>query len=248
MKGEGESGVFGGKRVLVTGGTRGIGRALCLAFGAEGAKVAFVYHKREDLARSLAEEMGGAAIQADLRCAQAAGAAAERAAQALGGLDIVVNNAGYLEKCDLADMTEELYYDILNTSLTSAYFVSQRALRHMGEGGAILNITSQAAFTGSAGGSAYAAAKAGLLGLTYSLAKELGPRGIRVNCLAPGRIETEMIAYGTPQQRAKWLEGIPLGRFGQSEDIAQAALFLCSEHAAYITGACLNVNGGMLMG
>lgn len=241
--------MFQGKRVMVTGGTRGIGRAICLAFGGEGAEVAFVYRDREDLARSLMEEMGGGmAIRADLSRPQAAGEAVERAAQALGGLDILVNNAGLLKKCDLADMGEDIYFETLNVSLTSAFFASQSALRYMGAGGVILNITSQAAFTGSAGGSAYAAAKAGLLGLTYSLAKELGPRGIRVNCLAPGRVETDMIAYGTPQRRAQWLEDIPLGRFGQPEDIARAALFLCSQQAAYITGACLNVNGGMLMG
>lgn len=238
-----------GKRILVTGGTRGIGRALCLAFARAGAQVAFVYHSRADLAQTLVEEMdGGAAIQADLRQPQAAGEAVHRAARALGGLDVLVNNAGFLKKCDLADMTQAIYFDTLNTSLTSAFFASQAALGYLGPGGAILNITSQAAFTGSAGGSAYAATKAGLLGLTYSLAKELGPRGIRVNCLAPGRIDTDMIAYGTPQRRAQWLEGIPLDRFGQPEDIAQAALFLCSDQAAYITGANLNVNGGMLMG
>ncbi len=241
--------MFQGKRVLVTGGSRGIGRAVCLAFAQAGAEVAFVYRSRQDMAQSLLEEMGGgAALQADLREPQAAAEAVDRAAQALGGLDVVVNNAGWLQKCALEQLTPQLYRDTLDASLTAAFFVSQRALNYLGPGSAILNITSQAAFTGSAQGSAYAAAKAGLLGLTYSLAKELGPRGIRVNCLAPGRIDTDMIAYGTPQRRAQWLADIPLSRFGQPLDIAQAALFLCSPQAGYITGANLNVNGGMLMG
>ena len=241
--------MFQDQRVLVTGGSRGIGRAICLAFAQAGAKVAFVYHSRQDMAQSLVEEMGGgAALQADLRSPQEAGEAVDRAALALGGLDVVVNNAGWLQKCALEQLTPQMYRDTLDASLTAAFFVSQSALKYLGPGSAILNITSHAAFTGSAEGSAYAAAKAGLLGLTYSLAKELGPRGIRVNCLAPGRIDTDMIAYGTPQRRAQWLADIPLARFGQPLDIAQAALFLCSSQAGYITGANLNVNGGMLMG
>ena len=165
--------MFQDQRVLVTGGSRGIGRAICLAFAQAGAKVAFVYHSRQDMAQSLVEEMGGgAALQADLRSPQEAGEAVDRAALALGGLDVVVNNAGWLQKCALEQLTPQMYRDTLDASLTAAFFVSQSALKYLGPGSAILNITSQAAFTGSAEGSAYAAAKAGLLGLTYSLAKE----------------------------------------------------------------------------
>ncbi len=246
---------FTGKKVLVTGGSRGIGRAACLLFAQRGADVAIGCNANGAAAQSLAAQirsLGRAAqvVQGDLSVPENAARAVQSAAEALGGLDILVNAAGTLTKAPFEAVTQAHFAREVSVNLAGAFFAAQAAvplLRARG-GGAIVFLSSQAAFTGSAGGSVYSATKGALLSLTYALARELAPEHIRVNCVTPGRIETDMVAYATPQRREKWLAEIPLSRMGTPEETAAAIVFLASDEASYITGANLNVSGGQRMG
>jgi len=167
-----------------------------------------------------------------------------------GSLDILVNCAGVLALDPIETMSAQAWHRVMDTNLTSCFLAIREALPYLKKSPSprIINISSQAAFTGTSQRAHYAASKAGMLGLTYSLAKELGPFGITVNTVSPGRVDTEILAYGSAEKRKEWLAVTPLNRFGTTGEIASAVSYLASEGAGYITGANLNVNGGMLMG
>jgi 3-oxoacyl-[acyl-carrier protein] reductase len=245
-----------GKVALVTGGSRGIGRAIAVALGRRGAKVIVNYVSRADAAREAAaavEASGGQAAIAGFDVADPA--AVTEAIQAIGadhgGLDILVNNAGVAINGLLLRFSDDQWQKSIATNLGGAFHcirAAGRLLLRAKAAGRIINITSVIGETGNAGQAGYAAAKAGLIGLTMSTARELAPRGITCNAIAPGYIETEMTAAHVPEaQRAKLTEQIPLARIGRAEEVADAAAFLAGPEAGYITGQVLRVNGGMLM-
>ncbi len=245
-----------GKVALVTGASRGIGRAIAIALGRRGAKVIINFASREDAAKEAAkavEEVGGAAAIAGFDVAN--GAAVSEAIKALGkehgGLDILVNNAGVAVNGLLMRFNDEQWAKSINTNLGGAFNCTRAAatlLLKARDAGRIINITSVVGEMGNAGQAAYSASKAGLIGLTMSTAKELASRGVTCNAVSPGFIETDMTAEHLPEAaRAKLLEGIPLGRIGRSEEVADTVAFLAGPEATYITGQVLRVNGGLLM-
>lgn len=244
--------------VFITGGSRGIGAAAVLAFARAGYNVAFTYNSHPDAAdavRCQVEEInpGGLhlAIRADAGDPAQVRAAVARAEQELGSLQVLVCNAGIAQVKLFTDTTDEDWRRMMAVDLDGAFYACRAAapyLKKSGKNGRIINLSSQAALNGTAHGVHYGASKAALLGLTYCLAKELGPDGITVNAILPGRIDTEMLAYATPERRAQWLQSTPLGRFGDTADIAELAVFLASDKGGYITGAKINVNGGLSTG
>jgi len=245
-----------GKVALVTGGSRGIGRAIAVALGRRGAKVIINYAARADAAREAAAAVEAAGGQAAIAAFDVADAAAVTdAIKAIGkdhgGLDILVNNAGVAINGLLLRFSDEQWQKTLAVNLGGAFHCIRAAaslLLRARAAGRIINITSVVGEIGNAGQVAYAASKAGLIGLTMSTARELASRGITCNAIAPGYIETDMTAEQLPEaQRTKLLEQIPLGKIGLPEDVADTAAFLAGPEAAYITGQVLRVNGGMLM-
>jgi 3-oxoacyl-[acyl-carrier protein] reductase len=244
-----------GKNALVTGGSNGIGRSICTEMAKQGANVALAYRSNEKNAEEIRDEITrlgrkALAIRTDVSDPQQVKEMVRKAASELGGLDIIVNCAGILPQDPIEEITESKWFNVLNVNLSGAFFAAQAAVPYLKQssGGRIISITSQAAFTGSVDHVHYCAAKAGLLGMTYAMAKELGHFGITVNTVAPGRVETEMLTYGCAEKRDAWLKQTPLGRLGEPLDIARTVVFLASDDAGYITGANINVNGGLLMG
>ena len=239
-----------GKVTFVTGSTRGIGLAIARALYAAGAKVAIV---GRDLARAaaVAAELGNRA--AGFACDVADGAQVEAAIaaaeSALGPIDLLVNNAGLTRDNILLRLTDADWDAVLDANLKGAFHTSRTVIKGMMKrrAGRIVNITSIVGLTGNKGQANYAASKAGLIGFTKSVAKEYASRGILVNCVAPGFIETDMTAALPDAARASLLEDIPLGRLGRPEDVAGAVLFLASDLAAYVTGQVLVVDGGMVV-
>lgn len=239
-----------GKATAVTGATRGIGRAIALAFAREGAQV--LVHGRDAVAgqavAAAIESMGGRARWhgADLAAPGAGPGVVAAALAAFGRLDVLVNNAGLFQRKPALEMTEAEWDTLLDVNLRSAFFCAQAAARAMrGRGGVIVNVASDAAWSGGLNPcSHYAASKAGMVSFTRSLAKELAPHGIRVNALAPGLIATEM-----GDTAGSTLPGllIPLGREGTPEEVAAAVVFLASDEASYVTGANLNLSGGLFL-
>ena len=245
-----------GRKAVVTGGSRGIGREICLLLAENGADVALAYRKSTVEAEQLREEIAAMgrsciAVQADVSASADVDRFVTQAAQALGGIDILVNCAGVFPQALIEDITDEDWSRVMRINLDGAFYACRAAapyLKNSGKNGRIINLSSQAALNGTAHGAHYGASKAALLGLTYCLAKELGPDGITVNAILPGRIDTEMLAYATPERRAQWLQSTPLGRFGDTADIAELTVFLASDKGGYIMGAKINVNGGLSTG
>jgi NAD(P)-dependent dehydrogenase (short-subunit alcohol dehydrogenase family) len=239
-----------GRRAIVTGAARGIGAEIARTFAAEGATVA-VLDVHAEGAEKVAAEVGGTAHAVDLRDVGATRDALDAAIAGLGGVDVLVNNAGVLRKAPLLDIDPDDWDDMFAVTTRPVLVATQVVARSMiaaGTRGAIVNMASMAARTGGAGQGHYAAAKAAVVALTRVAALELGPHGIRVNCLCPGYVLTEMgAATRTPEQVAEWTSRSPLGRLGQTADVARTALFLASDDAAYLTGQAVNVTGGMLM-
>lgn len=240
---------------LVTGGSRGIGKAACLMLAAQGASVAVHYRSQAAAANEVVaaiQQQGGQAIavQADLAETDVPAQLMDQVVQRLGTVDILINNAGEMTHAPVAEMSDELWERTLTVNLTAAFRLTRACIPAMTERGwgRIINVASQVVYTGSVNHAHYAAAKAGLIGFTYSLAKELGTAGIMVNAVCPGRILTDMITEHLPKRQAEWLAQTPLKRFGEPEEVASAIAFLASDGASYITGAALNVNGGLVMG
>ena len=243
-----------GKCAVVTGGGRGIGRAVCLALAAQGADVVVNYAGSAEAAGETAKAcralgVRAIAVQADVADEAQAAALVETAVRELGGVDILVNNAGITRDGLLLRMSEDDFTRVLDTNLKGAFHCMKAACRGMmrRRAGRIVNISSVVGVRGNAGQANYAASKAGLIGLSKSAAKELASRGITVNCIAPGFIDTAMTAALPEAVKEKLLAEIPMGRFGAAEDVAAAAAFLASAAAAYITGQVLCVDGGMAM-
>jgi len=240
-----------GKKTLITGGSMGIGKATALAFGAYGADVAFTYRKHEAEAAAIASEIekGGSkalAIRADVGDFESAKATIDRVMGEWGELHVLVNNAGVNWDGVIWKMTEEQWDTVLEVNL-KGYFNFTRLVAPIfreRKGGAIVNVTSINGLRGKFGQSNYAASKAGIVGLTKSVARELGKYGVRVNAVAPGLIETEMVSAMPDEAKQKSLEEIVLGRLGQPEDVAEVIAFLASDAARHVTGEVIKVDGG----
>ncbi len=239
---------------LVTGASQGIGRAVALRLAAEGAHIALAARNMDKLAEVAAEiaAAGGTAqvFALDMANEESIKACAKAVVAHFGKLEVLVNNAGITRDVLTLRMKRHDWDDVLNTNLTGAFLLSQACMSPMlkARWGRIINITSVVAETGQAGQANYAASKAGLIGLTKSLARELASRTITVNAVAPGYIETAMTAVLTEDQRNAMISQVPLARAGTDREIAGAVAFLASEDASYVTGHTLDVNGGMYMG
>lgn len=244
-----------GKVALVTGASRGIGRAIALRLAAEGAKVAVNYAGNQAAAeetKAAIEAAGGEAMlcQADVSDKDAVAAMIDAVLEHFGGrLDILVNNAGITRDGLLMRMKDEDFEKVIDTNLKGIFYCTKAVTKPMMKqrSGRIVNMASVVGLTGNAGQANYAAAKAGVIGFSKSAAKELAARGITVNAVAPGFIATDMTAAMPDKAKEAVLGTIPLGRPGQPEDVAAAVLFLVSDHASYITGQIINVDGGMVM-
>ncbi len=239
-----------GKTALVTGASGGIGRAIAEALHAQGAVVALSGTRvaaLEELAASLGERVH--VIAADLGDPAEAERLVKDCEAAMGSLDILVNNAGLTRDTLLLRMKDEDWQTVLDVNLTAGFRLARAALRGMMKrrSGRIIAISSIVGVTGNPGQANYAASKAGMIGFSKALAQEVAARGITVNCIAPGFIETPMTDGLTEAQKARLLEAIPIGRLGQAADIAAATVYLASDQAAYVTGQTLHVNGGMAM-
>ena len=239
-----------GRTALVTGASGGIGKAIALALAAQGARVALSGTRTEAL-EAVKREIGGETIV--LPCNLAEAEAVERlvpeAEAAMGKLDILVNNAGLTRDMLAMRMKDEEWAAVIEVNLTATFRLSRAAMRGMlkRRAGRIISITSIVGVMGNAGQANYAASKAGMIGLSKSLAKEVAARGVTVNCIAPGFIETPMTAALNDKQREAILANVPAGRLGTPADVAAAAVYLASGEAAYVTGQTLHVNGGMAM-
>ena len=240
-----------GRACLVTGGSRGIGRAIALELGRHGASVAVGYAHNADAAEEVAEEIatsGGKSLVfgCDVQDPDAIESAVASVLERFGKIDVLVNNAGITRDRSLAKMSREEWNDVIQTNLSSVFHMTARVLPHMVQAGygRIVNISSVIGVHGNFGQANYAAAKAGIIGFTKSAALELARKGVTVNAIAPGFIETEMIAAMPEEVRAKILAKIPMGRFGRPEEIAQAAAFLISS-GDYITGQVIAIDGGL---
>ena len=246
---------FDGKAAIVTGGTRGIGKAIVTELARRGCNVAFNYSKSSDEAESLKREIEGLGVKAfaaqcDVANTEAAADFVSQVKDAFGTVDYLVNNAGITRDQLILRMKEEDWDAVIDTNLKGAWNFSKAVARPMmrnENGGSILNISSISGVVGMLGQSNYSASKAGMIGLTKSLAKELSSRKITVNALALGLIETEMVTEMNDEYREKILASIPLGRLGNVNEVAEIACFVLSPAAAYITGQVIQADGGLAM-
>ena len=245
------------KVAIVTGGSRGLGRAISLALAAEGARVVVNYRQDAQMAQDLVEKIAAthgtqaAAVRADVSDEAEVGQLFRRARETFSQVDVLVNNAGVWPTAFVRDMTRQHWDHTLAVNLTGPFLTSREAVRcwaASGRGGRIVNVSSQAAFRGSTTGHAdYAASKAGLVTFTVSLAREVAPLGIHVNAVAAGMMSTDMARDALEQNEQAYLRRIPLGRIADPDEIARVVVFLASDRASYVTGATVNVTGGMLM-
>jgi 3-oxoacyl-[acyl-carrier protein] reductase len=238
-----------GRVALVTGGSRGIGAAVSRELSRAGARVAVNYRAGQETAESIAAEVGGIALQADVADPAQAGALVERAEAELGPLDVLVCNAGITRDTLIVRMSDEEWDEVLDTNLRGVFNVCRAAARGMlkRRNGAIVNMTSVVGLHGNPGQTNYAASKAGIVGFTKALAKELGSRGVRVNAVAPGYITTELTDTLPDELKQLILGNTALGRLGDPADVAGCVRFLCSDEARFVTGVVLQVDGGLGM-
>ena len=239
-----------GRCVLISGGDRGIGAAAARAFYAAGYRVAVLYHSNADAAAALEKQLPGVlAVQCDVASRASCELAFRTVEQALGRVDVLVSNAGIAQQKLFTDITPEEWQRMLDVNLSGAFHLCQLALPGMirRKAGRILTVSSMWGQTGGSCEVHYSAAKAGLIGLTKALAKEEGPSGITVNCVAPGVIDTDMMAAFTAEDKAALAEETPVGRLGTAEEVAKLLLYLAGEDAGYITGQVFGVNGGLVI-
>ena len=242
------------KNALVTGGSRGIGRATAIELSKEGANVIITYNSNEEKAKEVIKEIEkngvkGLAIKADVSSEEDVKSMMKTIKSQFDSIDVLVNNAGVTKDNLLIRMKSEDWDKVINTNLKGVYLCTKAVVRGMMKKryGKIVNIASVVGISGNAGQGNYSASKAGVIGFTKSIAKELGSRGINVNGVAPGFVETDMTEVLSEDIKEQSLKLIPLNRFAKPEDIANVVVFLCSEKANYITGQIINVDGGMLM-
>ena len=234
-----------GKTALVTGGSRGIGAAIVRELARAGASVVFGYRSGVDEAKALAAETGARAVQADVSSAEEAGRLVDEA----GDIDVLVNNAGLTRDGLLARMSDDDWHEVIETNLSSVFYTCRAVTRPMMKkrAGSIVNVSSIVGLHGNWGQTNYAASKAGIIGFTKSLARELGSRGVRANVVAPGYVQTRLTEVIPDEAKDAMLQATPLGRFGEPLDVARAVRFLASDEASFITGEVLLVDGGLGM-
>ena len=234
-----------GKTALVTGASKGIGRAVAQSLAEAGATVVLGYRSGAEEAEALAAELGGRAVQADVSDADEA----KRLVEEAGEVDILVNNAGVTRDGLIARMPDDDWRIVLETNLSSVFYTCRAVARPMMKrrAGAIVNVSSIVGVHGNPGQTNYSASKAGIIGFTKALARELGPRGVRANVVAPGYVKTQLTNVLPEELQQAMLDNTPLGRLGDPEDVAGAVRFLCSDEAAFITGEVLLVDGGLGM-
>ena len=237
------------KTVLITGGSRGIGKALVEQFSSAGYAVAFTYKNSENKAKSLAESTGALAIRADSASSADITKAVNTVIECLGEVDILVNNAAVSSFSLLTDLTEEEWNNTLSVNLTAPFLYSKAVIPGMvrKKEGRIVNISSMWGLVGASCEAHYSASKAGLIGLTKALAKELGPSGITVNAVAPGLIATDMNKALSAEDISSICDETPLMRMGKPEEVARAVMYLCGDDASFITGEVLNISGGFVI-
>jgi 3-oxoacyl-[acyl-carrier protein] reductase len=243
-----------GKAAVVTGGSRGIGKAICMRLAQQGADICFSYRGNADAAQQTMTELEALgrkalAVQADVTQPEAADSLVKAALEAFGKVDILVNNAGVTRDDLIMRMSVDAWREVLETNLFGAFYTLKAVTRPMlrAKGGRIINITSVSGQAGQMGQANYSSAKAGLIGLTKAAARELASRGITVNAVAPGFVLTELTQDLNDELKAEITNRTPLGRFGTTEEVAYAVAFLASDEAAYITGQVLAVDGGLVM-
>ena len=239
-----------GRRAIITGAARGIGAEIARTYAAEGARVV-LFDVTADQVRELAKELEGESVVVDLADASATAAATTEAISLLGGVDLLVNNAGILKMAPILDMTVENWDLTFEVNVRAMFVTTQvagRAMRDQGTGGRIINMASMGGKLGAPNQAHYAASKSAVIAFTRVTAMELGPIGINANCICPGYVLTEMGASTrTPEMVAAWSAKSPLGRLAEPSDVAKMALFLASEDSSYCTGQAMNVSGGMVM-
>jgi len=246
----GHTGIGVAKVAVVTGGSRGLGQAIVRRLACSGYSVLFTYSREAEQAQSTIEGCNGArvlSIQADVRSAESAREVLETAGREFGGLHVMVNNAGITRDRPVSLMSQDEWSEVLDTNLSGAFLYSKAAaslfMRQMG--GRIINITSISGLRGVAGQANYSAAKAGMIGLTKAMAREMGPFNVTVNAVAPGYIDTQMLSHLTPQFKTKMTNLTPMGRFGCPEEVSSVVEFLASDAASYVTGQIISVDGGL---
>lgn len=239
---------------LITGASRGIGRATATRLAEEGFDLALNFLRTEKGAKEAYEEvvaLGRKAmtVKADVSDFDAVESMTKQVLDEFGHIDVLINNAGVYPRKAIGDVSQKDWDEVIGTNLRGVFNCCKAVIPHMKsrESGVIVNLSSVLGIMGSKQGAHYSSSKAGVIGLTKSLAKELAPFNIRVNAIAPGAIETDILKQDTPEQRRRRVAGIPLGRVGRPEEIAEAVVFLATERSSYITGETLNVNGGLLM-
>ncbi|MEN9345544.1 MAG: 3-oxoacyl-[acyl-carrier-protein] reductase [Bacteroidota bacterium] len=244
-----------GKTTLITGASRGIGKGIAEVFAKNGSNIAFTFASSVEKAQAFEAELSSKygvkvkGYQSNAAMHDAAIALADQVVADFGSIDVLINNAGITKDTLLMRMSEEQWDDVINTNLKSTFNLTKACLKTFlkNKAGSIINISSIVGLTGNAGQSNYAASKAGMIGFTKSVAKELGSRNVRCNAIAPGFIETEMTDALDATVKQQWIDTIPLKRGGTTDDVANCCLFLASDMSTYITGQTINVCGGMVM-